>query len=305
MEKTNLLTLVVTLTVGIILAGSLLMPVLSDATTTERTFTNDGKSYIKTDSNGIYTLTWDPADPENAIVNGESFTIWSPEDGTKNISIVMIPEIGILRYNHGPNAGDFISIQAVGFAYSFTQSFTLTYENGTYTFVGATTVTGTSDAIYAIGPNGDFVLKNPTDAAYVNPDSEIIGMGVTTVTFWNNGFQVSGTADDIEVYVYNLGSGTSAIVTSDVESDYTVLSKYLDLSTIKQVTFTATATPTEGDPVVKDCTYNYFLVPYNVTAELSQHLDPAEITLLNALPILIIIGLVLAGVGAIFIRNRD
>lgn len=289
--------------VSLVVLAAVLMPILDDATATHETFTNDGKSYIKTTSEGKYTLTWDPADPNNAVVNGESFPIWSPGDGVKNISILMIPEIGIMRYNHGSGESDFVSIQAVGFAFSFTQSFTFTYENGAYSIVGATTVTGTSDEVYAIGPNGDFVLKNPTDAAYVNPDSEIIGMGVTTVTFWNNGFQVSGSADDVEVYVYNLGTGTTAIVTSDVDSDYAPVSGYVDLSTLKQVTFTATATPTEGDPVVKDCTYNYFLVPHEVTAELSQHLSGNQIELLDVIPVLVIVAILL-GVIALIIRSR-
>lgn len=289
--------------IGIIVLGSVLMPILDDATATTDKFTNDGKSYIKTTSEGKYTLTWDPTDPNNAVVNGGSFPIWSPGDGVKNISILMIPEVGIMRYNHGAGESDFVSIQAVGFAFSFTQSFTFTYENGAYSIVGATTVTGTSDEVYAIGPNGDFVLKNPTDAAYVNPDSEIIGMGVTTVTFWNNGFQVSGSADDVEVYVYNLGSGTTAIVTSDVDSDYAPVSEYVDLSTIKQVTFTATATPTEGDPVVKDCTYNYFLVPHEVTAERAQHFSDGQIAIFAAIPVMIILA-VLLGVVALVIRSR-
>ena len=63
--KTNILTLVITLVVGIILAGSLLAPVVSDAqsTVTEKTMSNMGLTsygegkYYDEDNHYPYTIS--------------------------------------------------------------------------------------------------------------------------------------------------------------------------------------------------------------------------------------------------------
>lgn len=309
MEKTNLLTLVIGLTVGIILTGSLLMPVLADTTTTENTFTNTGYfRYTEIDDTETYSYTFDEATFNKITVNGEDMTIWQPNNGLYNLSLVMIPDIGIIRYNASQSA--YTSSQVVGIGtLSLANGYTVTFDNGTYTITNASnsSITGTYTKAYAPIPDGEYILKKSNDKAYLSDGSTIIGdsdfiaMGVTNVTAWNNGFQIVGTLSDYDVTVYNPSDNTFVI--SDVTDDKAAVANYNNLYTLSKIMFNIT--DSEDDTVDVDATYSYFLVPYQVNAELAQHLNAGEIALLNALPVLIIIGLVMVAVGAIALRRND
>lgn len=295
--------------IGIIVLGSVLMPILDDSTATTDTFTNEGYlPYLKITSNDSYSMSFDVSSPNKATVNGEEYTIWKDGDGNRNISIIMIPDVGIVRYNHGPNAADFVSVQGIGFGLT-NGSFSFTYENGSYTMTyGTTTQTNTADVIYAIGNGGSFVLKNSNEKSYVVEDSEIFGMGVTTVLAWNNGFQIEGSnfqmegnADNIDISTFS--TGTASFEISNVADDLTAVSGHEELFTISKVTFTATGTPLSGDPVSVDATYSYFLVPNEVTAERSVHFTDGQNAIFAAMPVMIILAILL-GVVALVIRSR-
>ena len=88
MEKMNVLTLIITLVVGVILTGALLGPVVSDATKTTETFTNEG--YFTMDKYGTdtdITIVWDPADAKSVSVNGEKYNPNIPANQFVNIAI--------------------------------------------------------------------------------------------------------------------------------------------------------------------------------------------------------------------------
>lgn len=308
--KTNLLTLVVTLTVGIILAGSLFMPILSDATQTEDTLKNEGYFYmdkISSSDEGTYTLSWSVSNFNTLVVNGV------------NVDASAWPSTGVTVATDGQDwlirsgTANYIGLQSmgssggtsIGVGGSSTKSVDVTMTAGTITIVGTgndnttTTKTGTYTDLwlYSTEPT-EYVMKKANKIAYIDNDDTYLAMGVTTVTQWNTVIQVTGDYDSFDAeIVFPTGVTTS---TTDKDIIITENTKYINLYELDKLTFTVS----DGTNST-DATYSYFIVPASVTAELSQHLDAGEIALLNALPILIIIGLVMLGVGAIFIRNRD
>lgn len=295
----------------VIVLAAVLMPVLGDATTTEDTFSNVTDKtipFMKITNEDTYTMTWTESKPYVLTVNGEDITIWKTGDGNKNISIFEIPGVGIIRYNMGTNGTVQNTIyQIVGPTVQITAKANLTVSatNGAISIQSGTNTayTTTADVVYGVG-NGDFVLKQPTQDAYMTADSEYFGMGVTEVSAWNDGFQIEGT---IEGTIENgptvslFAHAVDNVTVSDEAAVYSEVSGYVGLYKLSKVTFTATTT--DESPSSVSATYNYFLVPTEVTAERAQHLAPNEIAILGAIPALIIVAL-LIGVLAIFMRSR-
>lgn len=304
MEKTNLLTLVVTLTVGIILAGSLLMPVLSDATTTEKTFVNTGTFNLGVFTpDDEYTLTFDSSD---GVITVNDVEVPAFDTLNKSFSIISTDNF-LARYGSNPSA---YFLQCIGkdssnifFADSgVTVTITITSGNLSINWVKVDSTSFTKTVsfteMYAIVPTVDeAVMKASADVVYIKGDSEIYASGLTNVTAWNNMFHFEGNyKDGITISSPSLPSATY----DNIEWNIEAVSGYVDLYKLTSIEFDITNSGT-----TVHATYSFFGVPEKVTAELSQHLDAGEIALLNALPVIVIIGLVLAGVGAIFIRNRD
>ena len=317
MEKTNLLTLVVTLTVGIILAGSLLMPVLADATTTEKTLTNTGY-YRMSETDQETVITWTPStDPFTFVINGEPYTttgLDSVSGGFGASYSIAFADDCILRFFYESPSSQNLQYWASGYrggvstatlSGGYTATFTLNSSGVSFTTdkPDATISSYThSGKYFVIDPEGDFIMKNRNTAAYLHSTDSI---------YYGGG--ISGLAEGVISSLYLEGNieefdvtpmSTSCTVSNEAIIA-TAVNEYVDLYSLEKLTFTTTYTPLNGDPTDTDQTYSYFAVPYQVTAELSQHLDAGEIALMNALPVLVIIGLVLAGVGAIFVRNRD
>ena len=299
MEKTNLLTLVVTLTVGIILAGSLLMPVISDATTTEKTFLNKGyyeMTYTEADD---VSMTWDSTDPHKVTVNDVVIDLPATADLPGPINIICGDDWFIRYTGTGlqfyPSTGSSVNAGSG-------VDMTVTASEGTVTIttnaVPAVTKTAYYTFLYVVSENGAYVMKNTNEAAYVHKDSEIYGIGRSTVTGGYVKIKITGNIEDgftaSEV-------GSSLYTFGDITVNYTTDSEYIDLYKLTSLQFAVT----DSSENTSNLTYSYFIVPASVTSELTNHLNDGEIALMDALPVIVIIGLVLAGVGAIFIRNRD
>ena len=193
---------------------------------------------------------------------------------------------------------------------------TITLASGTVNFASNgtsplnRTVTDIGDDAYIINADnsGEFtvVMKKANTQAYVLNDSVIRFMGVS-VAAGPNGIALYGIGsldDGMTLSTIYTNTTVSDVTYSDPVPTDTAVNGFNDLYSLDKYTFTISYSD-NGTPKTFDATYSYFLVPAEVTAERTQHLDEAEIALVNALPILIIIGLVLTGVGAIFIRNRD
>ena len=309
----KILTLCITLVVGVILAGSLLMPVLNDATQTEGTATNDGyfrMQKITDEDETIYTLTWDRTS-DKVLLNGTevAMTGKSGYNALSGVSIAMTDNT-ISRYSPGLRIQSWISGVGGSMGYSST-TMEIEFNQGTITITAdeglesEAVKTTTYEYAYFASNTGDYVMKDKDQKAAVFADSEIYAMGVTNINNSTNPgtpvlsvLKMTGDASSVEFSaIYGL-SGTPTF--SDVEIVKTENSKYVGVYDLDKVT--ATVTYDGADTAI---TYSYFVVPYQITAELSEHMTSGVIALMHAIPIMVIIALVMVAVGAIAYNRRD
>lgn len=310
METNKLIAGIVAAAIAVIVLAGVLMPALSNATTTEDKFTNDGGFYFmeKITDETDYRFIWDHTKPTIATVNGEEVTL---EKGTTVISnggtflirygqdgtgyyLQSVPgsTLNVIAYSAGTNAADLDITVSSG---------TISVKKTLVSDSSVTTVTSTCDNGFGVAASGNYVLKKPTQTAYMNGDSEIYAMGLTTIGgVWSNGFYLHGNIDDgVTVQLYTANEGDYTI--TDEVIVYDEISNYIDLYGFDAVTFTATIIANSASA---DCTYSYVIVPYEVTAERSVHLTDAMNVILNVIPLLVIVA-VLLGVVAVFILRRE
>lgn len=296
MEGNKLLTLLVTVTVVIIFTGALLGPVINDYSETDRKFTNTGMFFMTDDDD--YTLVYDPTG--KFIINGEDLPFSDIPTGER-VTIVSTEEF-LLRF----------SVDA-SVHYSVTVISTTPQEickdtdlvNTTFTFAdGTLTITkeGSNDRTYTYTPEsfrgiatkGNYVMTAASTPAKVNSDTTIIvGNGTTDVAHWYDRFYIEGTVEDMTV------TPNTGITISDLVVNTTSVSGYVDLVELNSIQFTAT-----DETHTVNATYNRVIVPTEITAELSQHLDAGEIAILAAIPLMAIAALVLL-VVRYFVAGRD
>ena len=295
--------------VVITVIAAVLMPVLGDATETHRTFTND-EYYItmdKLDSSSSHTITWTKDTQSKITVDGIDVTpTWN------QVSIVALPN-NLVRSSNTPD-GYFIGLigedVTTGYGSPTDKSITVTISAGSLTFAGVTTNDNTySKTItftegYVINPDNTgeygYITKTPTAKAYVNGDTEIFGIGYSTVGgTWQNVFSISGTIDDgITVSLISTSLGDDPTISNE-QTVYETVSGYKDLYQFEKETFTATYNGTDTP-----LTYSYVIVPAEVTAEKSIHLTDSENAILLVIPALLIVAIII-GVLAVAMRGRE
>lgn len=285
--KTNILTLAITLTIGVILAGSLLMPVIIDAQTTMGdpiTYTNTssyGEIYVTEDISGTHTIVMDA---ESNTITYDSEVISSPTRGY----IVVTDAIVVV------NQGAYITICYGSDTYQFNaswgNSYDITFEDGTATMIrtssGGTQTTFTKEYTwigYKVASGGNYINMSSDANKYLSNMNNLLSVGY-----------------------YSSGDNDTFYCLKDGEI------------TISETTFTASVALSSTD-IVSGTTDVYYAYPvisvdeesytpyvWAVQKEIYGHQTAgASYELLGAIPIIVIIGLVLAGVGAISIRNRD
>lgn len=313
MEKTNILTLIITLVVGVILAGSLLGPVISDATKTEETFENTGYYFmdkISSSDADTYTIEWDANEAGTLIVNGEEIHVgdWGVTYGMT--LTIFATETDIFRVGPAQGVQTLSWIQLRGSTINYAQAntaFDATIQQGNISVQldsEPTPRTLTYTEAYMISADkSDYVMKKMNESVYMLPDSPIFSMGYSVVSNGSGNdnlvLSVSGTIEGVEATVIR-SSGANPITFSDFDISTTPVSNYVDLVKFDKITFVAT-----DNGVNTDMTYSYVIVPSEVTAELSNHLTPGQISLVGAIPVLVIVALLMAAVGAIALRRAD
>lgn len=310
---------VVTLTLSIILIATVMVPVISDATTTTETFTNDGyfrMTHYDVDDTDSVVVEWTYDNNTVITVDGVEYDLTGP--ASSGVSAVIISDTAVLRasvaanYNIG-NVGYLTDDTSIYAEVGNSGSISITFSAGSYSGSivrngSSTAVSGTYSDLYVPDSEGEYIMKAADASAYVLSDSPILAYGVTVVntnlSTTAKGIGISGDIDDLEVTVWR---GASGFTYTDPVANYSAVSGYVDLYALDDITFTGTVTETVDDETVTTdtaITYSYFLVPYQVTAELSQHLSDTEITLLSIIP-LFLIAAVLCAVTYVVIRNRD
>ena len=202
MEKTNLLTLVVTLTVGIILAGSLLMPVISDASQTEKTFENSGYFYMdEIDAATSRTIVVDSSDLSTILVDDVAVP-----NGSTSIGATIVCSDNWLIRTTASGAQVFTSSGAGPGTSAGQPVMTITIEGGNVEVTASSTTTLTFTEGFCISKTkGEWVMKAANTPVYMVAgsdivDSELTAMGRTSAGGNNAiGVRITGTVLDVNI----------------------------------------------------------------------------------------------------------
>lgn len=301
--KTNLLTLVITLTLGVILAGSLLMPVIEDTKTTigpEITLDNNASNSLRTAVEGdvlqVYS-SWDTSTSSKVDVwtlNGTTIDI------IQNVALVS-DGLYIQSILTGPAPVayvDMVSGTSIG------------YINGATSTSGPVTISATfgSDSItFKVDRNGTatqsthnytwgLVLCNDEEGEYYAAVPDGVGYITDTKEVILGGLYSTGDLDTPYYYYDGVAHVSVSAYTIDVALTTSVASGTTDIYNV-----TSSVTITDGDDSETFTPY-WIMLPHTVTGHASSG---AAYNLLGVIPIIVITGILLAGVGAIFVRNRD
>lgn len=297
--KTNLLTLAITLTIGVILAGSLLVPVINDAQkATSDVITNETSGLtFKLDGNDDYEIVTAPLGA-NWTLNGEIYNFNTVAD-----TIIITDQCRVVK-----NGGYLQLFDATGIRISnlptSTNKFVISYDASEKEFsvvnypsydegeTAANTYTYTVANILYFIPGGDYGAINtngdPDVTYYVNDLKQVIAGGAYTTGDLDTSYFAEGTT----VYVGQSSYTAAGTATTTKYKDYTdaiVGSSYS--ITVTDGTDSETFTP-----------YTVF-VPLKVIAHTSE--QNGQIALYGAIPILVIVGLLMAAIGAIYTKRDD
>ena len=315
MEKMNALTLIITLVVGVILAGALLGPVISDATKTTETFTNEGYFYmqkISAEDTTVHTLTYETDGTDAGIVfalDGVEIDTSTWPANNQSVTLATDGASWVMR----AAVNEYVGLQGIGSTLNFgghdVRTATVTFDSGVVTV--ARTVynpdTGQTDAgrtitgsytdlwIYSATPT-EHVMKKADATAYLLDDSEYLAMGVTKVSEWNTVIKVTGGASDFDATIVYPPNVTTTVTNEHIDSSE--VNGYNSLNALDKLTFTIS----DGTNTV-NATYSYFIVPAEVTSELTNHLTPGQISLMGAIPVMVIVALLMVAVRLISTKD--
>lgn len=305
-SSSKLTQAVVGIIVAVMVLGIVLVPVLSQATETEKTFVNNGGFYpmkeISATDEGTYTLEWEKTNTTELTINGVTFDAYGSYGSA--ITTIACGDDWIIRYSSADNQYGYCQtyngVQWAGDGSS--KSLTATAANGTLTVNvvsgSDTTITRTYtyDTMYAIDTDvSDDIMKKSTETPYVKGDSTLYAMGITTGI--TGLVKVEGNIDD-GVTVDVIGQDDEVV--SNIVIDKTPVSGYNDLYTISKITFDV-----EIGGTTTNCVYSYFIVPYEVIAELSDHPTSMMITLINIIPVFVVLAIILGVCGLFYYRRNE
>lgn len=313
MEMKTIITVVIAGMLGALVFG-VMLPVFAETTSAETTFTNEGyyrmSHYDANDTDPI-VVTWSYDDANYLVVNGVKYDVTGP----KNMGLSVIIDTNMLIRAGLGSAGivanmGYFTPGAITYAeVNNGDSMSITFSNGSYTgTIKNTNVSGTYEDLYIPSMDGNYIMKDMDKGAYLLEDSDIIAYGVTNVkrannTYLTKGISITGNLNDLVIDVWR---GSENFTTSTPTIDKTEVNTYKGLYQLDKITFTGTVSEiVDTETITTDTaiTYNYFLVPYEVTAEKVNHPDGPTTALMNLLPILIGIGLVVGIAGVVLARR--
>lgn len=296
MEKNNIFALVIALVVGIILAGSVLMPVMNTYDEPTRTYINEGIPFELADPNDTDTHT--------IIVDANGITSDGISVGSDLFVdyTIVFGEHSIIRYTSTTGRvayGGIDTSESSGQNWidlrsgDTEQVLTITISGDSLTAVNGTTTKTIEDQWAFISTEGNYrYTLNPC----VTSTDRIIGGGVTYSPFSSaTVICFDGTTEGINAGVYRY----SPTVTID---DITVNTSTVTTNLLKIDSIVFDCTQSDTD---KTATYTYFLAPEKITYNNPEYMGNNYATLLGAIPIMVIVALLMLAVGAIALRRAD
>lgn len=312
-SSSKLTQAIIGIIVAVMVLGIVLVPVLSQATETEKTFENTGYYYmdkIASNDADAYTIKWDATDAGTLIVNGKDIHVgdWGTTYGMT--LTIFATETDIFRVGPAPGVQTLSWIQLRGSTINYAQassSFDATIQEGNISVqldAEPTPRTLTYTEAYMISADkSDYVMKKMNESVYMLPDSPIFSMGYSVISNGSGNdnvvLSVSGTIEGVEVDVIR-SSGVNPITFSDFNISTTPVSNYVDLVKFDKITFVATDNGADTD-----MTYSYVVVPAEITAELTEHPTPMMITLINIIPVFVVLAIILGVCGLFYYRKNE
>lgn len=285
--KTNILGLLMTLVVGVILAGALLAPVISEAQTTMGdpiTKTNEGTNDI---AYGIVSST------EITITNGTTVSV----DGNALVRSTDVAYIfctdSAFGWLSGSNSLIFIAgesrAQNTTLVVDTTKSATISAADGTLTVtLGDNTYTASYEWLLVPSANGEYVQAlTLNDRNYYLDNSKdviILGGDYTTGDLDTFYWYYNGETKAQDGKIMSVGFAKTLVDgTTDIYSGHPVV------------------TITDGDDTESFTPYRTF-VKENIAGHATAG---ASYSLLGAIPIMVIVAILMAAIGAIALRRAD
>ena len=311
METNKLIAGIVAAAIAIIVLAGVLMPALSNATTTEDKFTNTGVfNYAVLDATDTYTFVFDHNVQDGTVtVNGDTVNVPVLVSGTAYSFSVIYDDDWLIRMSYSVNQGGYycqiVGEDSGGNFVRYGGSIDATIENNLFKAAIDADFDGTADytktfninTMYAIVADpDDAVLKVSNQSVYIKGDTELSMSGLTPISNWYDMLHIEGTYDD-GVTITSPSVPTATF--SNIEWNIEPVTDHIDLYKLTSIEFDVTYSGT-----TVHATYSYFGVPSEVTAERSVHFSDAMNVILNVIPLLIIVAVLLA-VVAVFILRRE
>ena len=307
--NTKLIPLIMTLVVGIILAGSLLVPVLSDAQKTigpEVTLTNNSPIVLREVESGDVlkcTSTYDTTSHNAWTLNDEPITPLTTSSLGWNVGVMSDGYYMQILGAENSNMAIWYDMTSTTASINYANSATETYTLRTYTITfGDGTITTEFDSGsgspstktyeyswgYTICPYGEGEYCAPVSGGVgiVKDSNQVILCGAYT----------SGDLDTM--YYYKDGQ---TYVSNDAYTMTANITTAVHTGTTDVYDATVSVDMTDGDDTESFTPYR-ILVPYEVTGHAASG---ASYSLLGAIPIIVIVALIVAAIGMVAVRRND
>lgn len=279
MESNKLIPLIISLIIGIILTGAILVPFIQDVTDHKVIYENTGQKMfcVSTDEGTA---------PVSLSFDGQNLIV----DNNYNIRLVSTYTYVIGTdsfYIRTDSSGTYMKFIDVNTSQTIT-SFDLVAQDGTI----SGTLNGDSFSkeyarLYYPSAEGDYIMTLSNTAKYVSGSAQIYNVGMSNIG-GNKTCIISGSIDE--------GFTLSIPSTGDVYTDYSVDSSlvdgYSDLYTFTTITFHINGS---------DISWNRIIIP--VESVVIKNDSIGYDNLFNAIPAIIIIAMV--GLAATIVRTRE
>ena len=295
--------MIVALVIGIIMVTAVILP-LSSEYSKAKTFKNEGyftmNKYTADDED--LTVSWDHTKPDKITVGDDEITVSIPKG--KWVSVV-VGDNWYFRYvvsnsNVTEVQMSYGSVAVITAATDNGRDLEVTLSNGTATGktyssgVVQSTQTASYTEVYVIAEDGEYYIMKDSDVtATMLNDSEFIGIGQTFISGGAAIIKVQGTIDDGATVTIIGSTVTAAIDTDTISVNATPVNGYIDCYDLTSITFDVT---TSGGTT--HATYNYFIVPAEVTADPDN--PAAYKSLVMVIPLMAFVVLVVAAAAMIY-----
>lgn len=306
--------MIVALVIGIIMVTTAVLPLASDYSEA-KTFTNEGYFRMSHyDDTTDHTFSWSYENPNYVTVDNVDVKV----SGAVSKDITVVADTNwVIRLSTDSN-GDVIRMSIImstggttsaQVSNSTNASMTLSSGVMSATF-GTSEKSGTYTDLWLPSNDGAYIMKDSDKDAYINADSELVAYGLTRVknnagnTTSSPGFGISmiGTYEDGVTSTIWRDENNNTI--SNETINVSPVSGYIDLYKVSSITATFTLSETVNDETVltdTPITYNYFIVPYEVTADPDN--PAAYKSLVMVIPLMAFVVLVVAAAAMIYFKK--